>query len=104
MLMILNRDFYSSERRLDAATALGDFRAKEAVPFLVAHLQWDDGPHEEVTKVIRFYSKISVPITNELNRPASTALIKIGIPSISALLNLLKESDDPKTIQKCVFI
>jgi HEAT repeat protein len=102
LIKILNGS-YSDNVKMDAVVVLGDYRASEAIPFLVQYLEWDDFPHEKVSKAVIF-ARIPDKVIDALNTPVSAALGKIGMPAIPALLDKIIQTDDIKITEKCVSI
>ena len=103
-LMAILDGSYSDNIKMDAVAVLGEYKAPEAVPFLVQHLEWDDVPHEFVSKSIYLYSRISDEYLDALDIPMSAALVKIGMSAIPALLDKITQTDDANITKKCVSI
>ena len=81
-----------------AIIVLGQYRASEAVPFLVQHLEWD------YSIDMMFYGgwpRNSAESTAAMS-PVGQALVNIGVPAISAVLDKIAETDDPKITESCV--
>jgi HEAT repeat protein len=83
-----SKDAYGEKQRAAAAFLLGEFRAIEAVPSLMAMLpydvkasDWDPTPYDHA---------------------AYTSLAKIGRDALPAVVDLLKETDNPVLRKKCV--
>ncbi len=74
-----------------AMRALGKYRAVEAVPFLVRHLD-SMIDREEPTSWKRYPPNVSIV------NPAVAALIEIGLPSIDALLEVLATEDSEQRV------
>ena len=83
-----------------AVVVLGQYRASEAVPFLVQHLEWDDSIEGDMTFPAGF-PRNSVEI-NAAVSPVFSALVSIGVPAISAVLDKIAQTDDLKIIKRCV--
>ena len=86
----------SPEIKVHAVVVLGEYRAVEAVPALLKNLDWDQlhGGIISSTKedwALRLW-------------PVSSALEKIGVPAVPALMDQIEGTDDAKTIGKCVSI
>lgn len=88
----------SDEVKVYAVVVLGEYRASEAVPDLVHHLEWDEkgafgsgGPSLWAPGVRE---------EEELTCPVSSALMNIGLPAIPALLNRITETDDSTTMDR----
>lgn len=89
----------SAKVKVHAVIVLGEYRAPEAVPVLVQHLEWDDAARGG------FYNGlIREEEIEEKCCPVSMALEKIGMPAIPALLDRIVGTDDAKIIEKCVSI
>jgi HEAT repeat protein len=84
--------------KIEAIIVLGEYRAAEAVPLLVEHLEWDDAAHGGVF--------VKGPLAKEATErklvPVVFALTKIGMPAIPAILDKISISDDNKIVKKCV--
>jgi len=98
-LMVIIDGTNSVKVKLDAVVVLGQYRASEAVPLLVRHLEWDDaGSHGEPmrpTMTEEDWAEIT---------PVTFALEKIGIPAIPELLDKIAQTDDTNITTKCVSI
>ena len=89
----------SDKAKVDAAIVLGEYRATEAVPVLLRHLELD-----EVSRGGFFNGRIREEELEEKSAPVTIALEKIGMPAIPALLNKITQTDDAKIAEKCVSI
>jgi HEAT repeat protein len=86
-----NKQEYADKQRAAAAFLLGEFRAIEAVPFLLAMLR------EEVkTRPTVFWDP------SPFDFPARVALGKLGRDALPAVIEVLKETDDPALRQDCI--
>jgi len=81
-----------------AIIVLGQYRASEAVPFLVQHLEWDNSIDMMLNGG---WPRNSVESTAAMS-PVAHALVDIGVPAISAVLDKIAETDDLKIIERCV--
>jgi HEAT repeat protein len=88
----------SVERKLDAVIVLGEYRAVEAVPILVDHLEWDEATVGEVTRILPQEE------VEELWGPVTMALQKIGVAAVPPLLERISATDNPKLTWKCTWI
>jgi hypothetical protein len=86
-----NKQEYADTQRAAAAFLLGEFRAIEAVPFLVAMLR-----DEVKTKPTVFWDPSPFDV------PARVALGKLGRDALPAVIEVLKETDDPALRQNCI--
>ncbi len=84
--------------KVTAVTVLGEYRAAEAVPVLVQHLEWDQAVPGGVTK------RTPREVAEIVLAPVSIALQKIGMPAVAPLLARVAETDDKRTATKCVAI
>lgn len=82
-----NATKYSDETRCAAAFVLGELRAIEAVPVLSMALANEPGP-----KIKDDISRFDVPVC--------TALVKIGRPSIPAMIENIETSDNEILLNK----
>jgi HEAT repeat protein len=93
----------SDEVKMRAVVALGEYRASEAVPFIVAHFDWDDqfGVQTVMGKAMEVRE-----VTAPTYRPMSEALQEIGSPAIPALLGRIAEPENAKenTITRCLWL
>lgn len=86
----------TAEVKANSIVVLGEYRAVEAVPFLLK-LLGEEPNHGGIIQPSRESSEVRF-------NPVSGALQKIGMPAIPALIEKIKETDDPKMIMKCVSI
>jgi HEAT repeat protein len=100
-LMAILQSTNSVKVKFDAVMVLGAYRASEAVPFLVDHLEWDDLADGTRDNVFSLESREGV---RELEGPVKYALMDIGLPAIPALLDRLKETQDARIRSRCVWI
>lgn len=89
----------SDQVKVDAAIVLGEYRASEAVPVLVQHLEWDEVSHGGF-----FNGLIRREEFEEKTSPVSSALQKIGMPAVPALLERIAETDATNITIKCITI
>jgi hypothetical protein len=93
-------DSTNSERvKVDAVIVLGEYRASEAAPILAHHLEWDD-----IRSGRGFNGLMSREADMERGAAVTLALCNIGLPAFNALLDRIAETDDAKTIAKCILI
>jgi HEAT repeat protein len=82
---VANKSKYRERTRAAAAYLLGEFRAPEALETLVKALEDGDlGPNRQ-------------PRMDRLSSPFWEALVKIGRPSVPALLDVVQKTDDKDT-------
>ena len=86
-------EFFHSEKHM-AITLLGALRASEAVDVLVENLLYRTGPR----------LADSSPISWEERHPAGLALIRIGNPAISPVVDKLCFTDSTNTVSLCTWI
>ena len=79
----------------NAVVILGEYRAVEAVPFIVNNLQMDEGWHGQIRGQF---------LPDDWQRPMSIALLKVGAPAVPALLDKIAETNDDAVRAKCVSI
>jgi hypothetical protein len=92
------RGTHSDEVKRHAVAALGYYRAKEAAPWLVEHLDMDN-------KFRAGGFSMQVPaVVDALEAPVSTALCAIGIPALPALEKKIAQTDDASIRLACVRI
>jgi len=85
--------------KLDAVIVMSEYRAPEAVPVLVSHLEWDeDAPQGGMISGMMTAEKWAE------YAPVRTALTKIGVAAIPALLDKISETDDTNITAECVTI
>jgi hypothetical protein len=89
----------SDQIKLDAVTVLGQYRAKEAVPTLVEHLNLDDIRSRWLSSGTDTIEKDS-----EEGMAVTTALQHIGFPAVGPLLARAENTDDTNIIGKCVLL
>jgi hypothetical protein len=98
-MMALLNSTNDNVAKFEIASVLGEYRATEAVPFLVNHLELDDVPRMLPGMMYR-----SVSLADAMDNPLSGALIKIGMPAVSPLMERIAKTDDTNVIGKCVRI
>ncbi len=84
-----------------ASIVLGQYRASEAVPILVNHLDWDE------VAAVPIGASQSRPYPREklqLEAPVFTALVHVGMPALQAVIDKIAETDEPKVTERCVRI
>jgi len=86
----------SPDIKVFAVVVLGEYRAVEAVPVLLKNLDWD-------------WSRGGIVLSGNEDWavrlwPVSSALEKIGVPAVPALMDQIEGTDDAKMIGKCVSI
>jgi HEAT repeat protein len=91
----------SDRVKVAAAIVLGEYRASEAVPILVRHLEWDQAAPREAGGVMRHETKEEL---EETGWPVTQALVKIGMPAIPALLDRVTNTEDAGTTARCIWI
>lgn len=89
----------SAKVKVDAAIVLGEYRAPEAVPTLVQHLDWDDAARGGY-----FNGLVHREEVEEKTAPVTAALKKIGQPAIPALLTKIVGTDEAHIAEKCLKI
>ncbi len=89
----------SDHVKVNAVIVLGEYRAVEAVPVLVDHLDWDGAAHGGF-----FNARVAKEEVELKTAPVSSALIKIGTPAVPRLLAKIAETDDTNTVMKCLSI
>jgi len=89
----------SNSVKSDVAIVLGEYRAAEAVPFLVKNLELEDVPQS-----LQNPGFLSKDVLDAAFAPVTAALVKIGIPAVPSLLNRILQTDDTKTRVKCLRI
>ncbi len=94
----------SDGMKMGAVVVLGKYKASEAVPFLVHHLEWEANmPMHDFLELTLFTPSNDEPY--EINQePVTGALCNIGMPAISSLLDEITQTDDMKISMKCVII
>ena len=103
-LMAILNSTNSDEVKMDAVVVLGEYRADEAIPFLMDHLDRETKAYLS-TAYILGTQMMNVWGNNEFEvEPVSGALCQIGLPAIRALLSRIEETDDAKIARKCVQI
>jgi len=98
-LMAILDSTNSARVKVDAIVVLGEYRASEAVPILIQHLEWDEAARAGIYNGLARSEELE-----EKTMPVSIALEKIGMPSIPALLVKITETDDAITTEKCISI
>jgi hypothetical protein len=107
------------ERKMDAALILSYCQVKEAIPFLVNHLEWqghiitDHAAYEAYLDGLNWHRSgatsafavgehnVGLDVTEV---PVSTALTFMGVCAIPALLDKIIQTDDQRIIGSCVII
>jgi len=112
-LMAILDSTNSDESKMDAAVVLSNYRAYEAVPFLVNHLEWEINMQRVET--LHPTRSRGLPPTLRLTTendeayatalfPVTSALWKIGLPAIPALLDKITQTDDAGICRICALI
>ena len=103
-LMAILNSTNSDEVKMDAVVVLGEYRAVEAIPFLMDHLDRETNVFLSAANILGT-QVMNVWGNNEFEvEPVSGALCQIGLPAIRALLSRIEETDDAKIARKCVQI
>jgi hypothetical protein len=100
LMAILNGNS-SDDLKKYVVIVLGEYRASEAVPFIVEHLEWDDLP---ANQGISIDGLMTSEFVESAIMPMRGALKNIGIPSIPLLLNKVVETDSTNETVKCVSV
>jgi HEAT repeat protein len=96
LLRVAKASIHNREKKGTAKTAiilLGKLGAREAIPFLIENLGFEDIPE--------FFTR--VPTAADLH-PCGGALTEIGLPSLEPLLKMAQETDNQKRINATAFI
>ena len=103
-LMAILDSTNSDDVKMDAVMVLGAYRAEEAIPFLMDHLDRETKAYLSAADIYGA-QMMNVWGNNEFEvEPVSGALCQIGLPAIRALLSRIEETDDAKIARKCVQI
>ena len=95
---ILLRQVGTSNINPDVIVVLGEYRITESAAFLVLHLDLDfEGRSWNIDRLPDPNQPIYV-------NTVSTALEKIGMPAISALMDRIAKEDDAKLLERCLAI
>jgi hypothetical protein len=97
-LMEVLHGTHSDEVKRHAVAALGYYRAKEAAPWLVEHLDMDN------KFPVAGFRRHVPPVVDALKAPVSTALCAIGTPALPALGEKIAQTDDKAIQHACVGI
>ncbi len=85
------------KEKIEAVIVLGEYRAQEAVPILVDHLEWDDFASGSF-----FNAFVPKEESESKLSPVTSALRKIGLPALPALMGRIFKTSDPRVAKKCV--
>jgi hypothetical protein len=98
-LMEILNSTNAPEVKAETVIVLGEYRATEAVPVLVAHLEWDD-------VIPRAHRNGHMLVEDEefVTGPVIGALCKIGSPAIPALMDRIAGTNEKNITMKCVAI
>jgi hypothetical protein len=93
----------SDDVKMRAVVALGEYRISEGVPFIVAHLDWDD---RFAMQGIRGNGMELSEVASPAFQPMTEALQEIGFPAVGALLGRIAEPENAKenTITRCLWL
>jgi hypothetical protein len=91
----------STEVKLDAVIVLGQYRAKEAVPFLVQHLEWDEQYPAPMSGSLRSGTSEQFLARGDM---VGDALWSIGSTAVPALMDRIVETDATNITAKCVLL
>ena len=78
---------------------MGQYRAWEAIPVLIEHLDLDGITSRANRQTYEF-----IEFSNQKGMAVSGALYFIGMPAVAPLLDKVANTDDTNTMRKCVSI
>jgi HEAT repeat protein len=99
LMQILNST-NSMEIKSAAAFVLGRYQAKEAVPFLVDHLEWEVKNDKGSSNQYIGLSEKDEMLGYSMCFP----LINIGMPAVKPVLKKLTETDNPDVGRRCLWV
>jgi hypothetical protein len=99
-LLVILRGTNADIVKVDAAIVLGRYRATNAVPDLIEHLDLDSAGRPDHI----IFGSAPFPESQEMNFPILAALMAIGKPAIPQCLDKITQTDDPITRKKCGWI